>query len=71
MSEEKLKDPMQELEDIYGEAEALKEAVRIAGIDTDEAAEDAVQEDGSGHFLSHYDGHMHDSPNGLVYWRHN
>ena len=69
--EEQLKDPMSYLEDIYGKEDAVKEAIRIAGIDIDAAAEDAVDTDGAGHFLSSYDGETHETKNGLVYWRHN
>lgn len=70
-AEERLEDPMEYLEDIYGKGDAVKEAVRIAGIDVDEAAKDAVRDDGAGHFLSSYDGETHETPAGLVYWRHN
>jgi hypothetical protein len=66
-----LDDPMEYLEDIYGREDAVKEAIRIAGIDIDAAAEDAVDTDGPGHFLSSYDGQTHETKSGLVYWRHN
>lgn len=71
MAEELLKDPMSYLEDIYGKEDATKEAIRIAGIDIDAAAEEAVNVDGAGHFLSSYDGQTYETPGGLVYWRHN
>lgn len=70
-AEAQLKDPMEYLEDIYGKGDAVKEAIRIAGIDIDAAAEDAVDTDGAGHFLSSYDGETHETDGGLVYWRHN
>jgi hypothetical protein len=70
-AEERLRDPMEYLEDIYGKIDAVKEAIRIAGIDEDEAAKEAVNADGAGHFLSSYDGETHETPAGLVYWRHN
>lgn len=66
-----LRDPMQYLEDIYGKEEAVKQAIQIAGIDVDAAAQDAVNTDGAGHFLASYDGDLRESPNGLAYWRHN
>jgi len=66
-----LKDPMQYLEDIYGKEDAVKQAIKIAGIDIDAAAHEAVNVDGAGHFLASYDGDLRESPNGLAYWRHN
>jgi hypothetical protein len=71
MTEELLKDPMSYLEDIYGKEDAVKEAIRIAGIDIDAAAEDAVDTDGAEHFLAHYDGNSYETKSGLVYWRTN
>lgn len=68
---EQLKDPMSYLEDIYGKEDAVKQAIQIAGIDVKAAAQEAVNTDGAGHFLSSYDGKTHETPNGLVYWRHN
>lgn len=70
-AEEILKDPVDYLADIYGKDGALKEAIRIAGIDEQEAAEDAVSADGIGHFLAGYDGDLRDLSSGGVYWRHN
>lgn len=71
MTDEQLKDPMGYLEDIYGKAEAVEQAIKIAGIDIDAAAKDAVDTDGPGHFLGSYDGDLHEGPGGLVYWRTN
>ena len=59
------------LRDVFGDQDAAKQAIRIAGIDTDAAAEDAIAADGAGHFLSSYDGEVHDLPHGGQYWRHN
>jgi hypothetical protein len=67
-TEERLKDPMAYLEDIYGD-EAAKKAIEIAGIDIDAAASEAVSADGPGHFLRTYDGNTYETENGLVYWR--
>jgi hypothetical protein len=67
--ETELEDPMQYLEDIYGREDAVKEAIKIAGIDIDAAADDAVDTDGWEHFLARYDGNSHDTDSGLVYWR--
>jgi len=64
-----LEDPMQYLEDIYGREDAVKQAIEIAGIDIEAAAEDAVSADGAGHFVSSYDGEIYDTPEGLCYWR--
>jgi hypothetical protein len=69
--EEELRDPMSYLEDIYGREDAVKKAIEIAGIDIDAAAEEAVDTDGPGHFLSSYDGNYYETKNGLFYWRHN
>jgi hypothetical protein len=70
-AETQLRDPMEYLEDIYGREEAVKQAIAIAGIDIDAAAEEAVNVDGPGHFLSSYDGSTHETKSGLVYWRSN
>ena len=71
MTEEQLKDPMQYLEDIYGKEDAVKQAIKIAGIDINAAAEQAIRDDGAGHFLSSYDGQLNETKRGLTYWRHN
>jgi hypothetical protein len=68
-TDEQLKDPLSYLEDIYGREDAVKKAIEIAGIDEDAAAEEAVDTDGAGHFLSSYDGNMETTDAGLVYWR--
>jgi hypothetical protein len=67
----RLSDPMEYLEDIYGKEDAVKQAIKIAGIDIDAAAEEAVNVDGPAHFLSSYDGSSYNTKNGLVYWRRN
>lgn len=69
-TEEQLRDPMRYLDDIYGN-DAAAQAIKIAGIDIDAAAEDAVDTDGAAHFLSTYDGNTHTTKAGLVYWRAN
>lgn len=71
LTEEQLKDPMSYLEDIYGKEDAVKKAIEIAGIDEKAAAEEAVDTDGMGHFLSGYDGEYHEGPDGIIWWRHN
>lgn len=72
MTEDQLKDPMQYLEDIYGKEDAAKQAIKIAGIDIDAAADEAVGADGEGHFLSSYDGNTSETkPSRFVWWRHN
>lgn len=71
MTAAELKDPMEYLEGIYGD-EAAKQAIEIAGIDIDAAADEAVGADGEGHFLSTYDGNTSETkPSRFVYWRHN
>ncbi len=69
-TEEQLRDPMEYLRDIYGD-DAAKQAIEIAGIDIDAAAEDAVDTDGAAHFLSSYDSNSYTTPGGLVYWGRN
>ena len=69
-TEARLRDPMEYLEEIYGD-EAAAKAIEIAGIDVEEAAEDAVDTDGPAHFLARYDGQSHTTRAGLVYWRSN
>ena len=71
LTEERLRDPMSYLEDMYGKEDAVKQAIKIAGIDIDAAAEEAVDTDGPGHFLSSYDSNTEETKNGLVYWRTN
>jgi hypothetical protein len=68
--DEQLRDPMQYLEEVYGD-EAAAKAIEIAGIDVEEAAEYAVDTDGPAHFLARYDGNSHTTRAGLVYWRSN
>jgi len=70
-TDELLKDPIAYLADIYGDNEAVEKAIEIAGIDTDAAAEAAVDEDGAAHFLARYDGNSYETKSGLVYWRDN
>ena len=70
-TDEQLKDPMSYLEDIYGKEDAVAQAIKIAGIDIDAAAEEAVDTDGPAHFLSSYDGKSYTTKSGLVYWRAN
>jgi hypothetical protein len=65
-----LRDPMEYLEGIYG-SEAAEQAIRIAGIDIDAAAEEAVDTDGPEHFICHYDGNSHTTKSGFAYWRSN
>lgn len=68
MTSDQLKDPMDYLRDIYG-GDASKEAIRIAGIDIEAAAEDAVDTDGPEHFVARYDGRSHETKSQFVYWR--
>ena len=70
MAEERLKDPMEYLEEIYGD-EAAEQAIEIAGFDIDAAAEDAVDTDGWQHFLARYDGTSDETKSGFVFWREN
>ena len=69
--EERLKYPLDYLEDIYGREDAIKRALDIGGIDIASAAEEAVSADGEGHFVARYDGSIHQTPGGLSFWREN
>jgi len=68
-TDEQLRDPMEYLREIYGDEDAVKEAMRIAGFDTTAAAENAIQTDGVPHFLSSYDGEEVELDNGNVMYR--
>ena len=68
-TEEDLKDPIAYLQEIYGDAEGIKQAIQIAGIDIESAAKEAVNDDGAGHFLSSYDGEIRETKRGLPFWR--
>jgi hypothetical protein len=70
-AEERLRDPMRYLEDTRGKEDAIEQAIQIAGIDINAAAEDAVGTDGPEHFLARYDGTSHETKSGFVYWRAN
>lgn len=71
MASDRLSDPMQYLEDIYGKADAVAKALEITGFNVDDAAEEAVSTDGWQHFLARYDGNSHETKSGFVYWRDN
>lgn len=62
-------EPWEWLEDVYGKEDAIKEGIRMAGIDIAEAAKSAVSTDGWPHFVARYDGHSHEVENGAVYCR--
>lgn len=68
-AKEILRDPMEYLKEIHGDSEYIKEALNMAPINEEKAAEDAVSSDGAGHFLSSEDGTVYDLPNGGVYWK--
>lgn len=70
MTNDQLKNPMDYLRDIYG-GDAAKEALRIAGIDVEAAAENAIDTDGPEHFVARYDGKSHETKSHFVYWRTN
>lgn len=65
------RDPLDYLSDMMGRPEALQFALDQVGIDIEAAAEAAVAADGPGHFVSSYDGELHDLPCGFTYWRTN
>jgi len=65
---ELLRYPVQYMQEIYGDADGIKQAIAIAGIDINAAAEEAVAADGWQHFLCRYDGNSYDLPSGGVYW---
>lgn len=59
-------DPIGYLVDELG-AYTLEEVLKVLRIDIDAAAKAAVREDGAGHFLSSYDGEVHELKNGQPY----
>jgi hypothetical protein len=63
------RDAMDFLNDIYGEEDAVKQAMQIGGIDYDAAIDSAIATDGWQHFLAHHDGNSYDLPGGAVYIR--
>ena len=71
VAKDQLSDPMSYLEDIYGREDAMKQIIKWNMIDTDDAAESAVDEDGAAHFIARYDGNINELTSGGVYWRHN
>ena len=62
----RLSDPMEYLDEIYGKEDALKQAKEWGGIKIDDAAKSAVNTDGWQHFISHYDGKSIDLKSGAV-----
>jgi len=70
-TEEQLRAPIEYLQEIYGDEEGIAQAMKIGGIDTQEAAEEAVRTDGVAHFLSVYDGNEVELDNGNVMYRQN
>lgn len=64
-AEDRLSDPVEYLREL-GSTDLLTRY-----IDTDAAAQDAVNVDGIAHFLSTYDGNQNDLPSGGCYFRHN
>jgi hypothetical protein len=69
LAKDRVSDPIEYLEEIFGREAAVKEAMRIGGIDYDAAAQDAVSTDGIAHFLAGYDGDQIDLPGGAVAYR--
>jgi hypothetical protein len=70
MTNDRLRDPLGYLEDIFG-SDATAKAIEFGGIDYKSAADEAVSTDGAAHFMSTYDGNYETSPSGFVYFRHN
>jgi len=71
IAEDRLRDPIAYLEEIYGREDGIQQAIQIGGIDIAAAAQDAVNIDGWPHFLCRYDGNYEETPSGFVVWREN
>jgi hypothetical protein len=65
----KIEDPWAWYEDVYGDEEAIKQAIEAVGFDVDKAAASALQADGWSHFVNHYDRNSSTLENGAVYCR--
>jgi hypothetical protein len=70
-TKERLRDPLDWLQEVFGKEAALKKAIEWGALDHEKAAESAIDVDGIGHFLSPYDSELHELPSGGAYWRHN
>ncbi len=66
-----LRDPIQYLQDIFGNTDGLTQAMELGGINKHRAAEDAVQEGGPAHWLAPYDSDQTDLPSGAIAFRQN
>jgi hypothetical protein len=70
-AEERSQDPMQWLNDL-GYENPTEKAIEIAGIDIEQAVNEAISSDGWAHFTNSYDGDSHETPrHHYVYWRTN
>ena len=69
ITDEQLKDPVQYLKDMFGNEEGVKTAVHIGGVDSQAAAEAAVDADGAATFLAHYDHEEIELPSGAYAYR--
>lgn len=67
-----LEDPVRFLCDeqgLYSREELFKQS--FISLDKEDAADDAINTDGAGHFLSSYDGELNETESGFAYWRTN
>jgi hypothetical protein len=69
--DEILRDPILYLQDIYGNKDGLAQAIKIGGINEEEAADACISADGWQNFVGSYDGNATDLESGGVYCRHN
>jgi hypothetical protein len=69
--DEVLRDPIWYLQDIFGDKDGIAQAIKIGGINEEEAADACISADGWQNFVGSYDGNSHDLPGGGVWVRHN
>lgn len=71
MTEADLQNPIEYLNNQLDEEQAMRRAIELGGINIEEAAKEAVRDDGPGFWLASYDNELRETPGGFIYWRTN